>query len=108
MTDFERELRQTLRRRDPARDLTAGIMARVSGSRRPKRRWTFGFEWRPILAATAVVAMLAAGLDRYREYQRGQEAKRELILALRITAKELARVNEKIDELNRRSIYHER
>jgi hypothetical protein len=56
--------------------------------------------------------ILVTGFDRYREYRRGQEAKRQVMLALEITAQQLALVQEKalekIDRLNRRSIGHVR
>ena len=107
MTDFERDLKRTLKRREPPRDLTAAIMARVETT--PKRAgWFGGFHWRQALAAAAVVLMVTAGVERYREYRRAQEAKQQLILALQITGQKLAVVQAKVDELNRRSIWHDR
>jgi hypothetical protein len=103
--DFENDLRRVLRRREPPRDLTSGIMARISS---PKPRWNFaGFHWRPIVAAAAAMVILGAGIDRYWEYRRGLEAKRQVMLALEITAEKIAVVQEKIDKLNHRSIGHD-
>ncbi|HEY7337169.1 MAG TPA: hypothetical protein VH639_19910 [Bryobacteraceae bacterium] len=106
MNDFDNDLRRTLRRRQPPRDLTAGVMARIA---QPAKRSIFAvFHWRPLLAAAAAVLILAAGIGQYREYRRGQEAKRQVMFALEITAQKLAVVQEKIDELNQRSIAHDR
>ncbi|HYK60661.1 MAG TPA: hypothetical protein VEV85_14610 [Bryobacteraceae bacterium] len=108
MNDFENDLRRVLRRREPPRDLSRVVMARVAPMSRPVRLPL----WRPALAAAAALLILVTGFDRYREYQRGQEAKREVMLALEITAQQLALVQgkaqEKIDRLNRRSIDHDR
>jgi len=111
MNNFENDLRRVLRRREPPRDLSQTVarrVGRVGGLRRiANPPW-----WRPLLAAAAAVVLLVAGLDRYRERQRGQEAKRQVMLALEITAQQLALVQEKaqekIDKLNRRSIGHDR
>jgi hypothetical protein len=106
MSDFEQELRRTLQRREPPRDLTPQIMARIGDA--PKHRWfPVSFAWRPALAAAAVVLMLIGGIDRYREYRRGQEAKEQLMLALEITAQKVSFVQQKVEELNRRSIGHD-
>jgi hypothetical protein len=101
MTDFERDLQRTLKRREPPRDLRPAVMARIETS--TKRTWSFGgFYWRQALAAAAVLVVLAAGIDRYREYRRGQEAEQQLLLALQITGRKLALVQAKVDKLNRR------
>jgi hypothetical protein len=108
--DFENDLRRTLRRREPPRDLTSDIIARI-GARigPPKPRWNFaGFPWRPIVAVAAAMVVLGAGIDRYREYRRGLEAKRQVMLALEITAGKIAVVQARIDKLNHRSIGHDR
>ena len=107
MTDFERDLQRALQRREPERDLTPQIMQRIGAA--PKHGWFLGsFHWRQAIAATAAVVVLATGIDRYREYRKEQEAKQQLILALQITGRKLAVVQAKIDELNRRSIGHDR
>jgi hypothetical protein len=108
--DFENDLRRMLRRREPPRDLTSAVIARIGARTGPPRpRWNFaGFDWRRVVAAAAAVVVLGAGIDRYREYRRGLEAKREVMLALEITAEKIAVVQEKIEKLNHRSIGHDR
>ena len=107
MTDFERDLRRTLRRREPPHDLSAGVMARIQAA--PKRVAIFGgFSWRTALAAAAAALVLVTGLGQYREYERGQAAKKQLMLALEITAQKLAVAQEKVDALSRRRIGYDR
>jgi|SRR5215831_16444068 len=111
MNDIENDLRRVLRRREPPHDLSQTVMRRV-GQVGNLRRVANPPRWRPLLAAAATIVLLVTGVDRYREYQRGQEAKRQVMLALEITAQQLALVQEKaqekIDKLNRRSIGHDR
>lgn len=104
MNDFENHLRRVLGRREPPRDLNRAVMARIAQPSRPA--WLT--LWRPVLAAAAVLLILVTGFDRYREYRRGQEAKRQVMLALEITAKKLAVVQKKIGQLSQRSIVYDR
>ena len=104
MNDFENHLRRVLGRREPPRDLSRAVMARIAQPSRPA--WLT--LWRPVLAAAAVLLILVTGFDRYREYRRGQEAKRQVMLALEITAKKIAVVQKKIGQLSQRSIVYDR
>ena len=103
MTDFEHDLRRALRRREPRRDLSADVMARIESQ--PRGRV---FHWRAIFAAAAVVLLLVGGWDRYRDYRRGVQAKEQLMLAVQIATEKLAVAQAKINELNRRRIGHDR
>src|SRR5437667_69659 len=100
MTNFEHDLQRALRRREPPRDLTADVMARIE----PRCRV---LSWRPALAAAAVALLMLGGWERYREYQRGMQAKEQLMLAVQITTEKLAVAQTKINELNRRRIGHD-
>jgi hypothetical protein len=74
-------------------------MARVPVTM-PQRRTRPVWRW---VGAIAACLMLAAGVDRYQEYRRGIEAKEQVMLALGITSKTLAVVENKvIEELNRK------
>ena len=103
MMDFENDLREELKRREPPRDLTSGVMARIARDARPQPR----FAWRPLVAIAAAVVVMFGGLEQYQQYRKGQEAKQQLMLALEITAQKLAAAQEKVGELNRRRIGHE-
>ena len=104
MNDFENDLRRVLRRREPPRDLRRAVVARIAPASRPA--WLS--LWRPVLAAAAVLLILVTGFDRYREYRHGQEAKRQVMLALEITAKKIAAVQKKVGQLSQRSIVYDR
>ncbi len=114
MSDFEQELRQVVKRREPPRDLTSAVMARIAApGAAPEHldviariRWRMT-HWRPLVAAGMTALALMTGVYQYQEYRRGQEAKQQLMLALQITAQTLAGAQEKIIELNRRSTPHE-
>jgi hypothetical protein len=104
MTDFDRQLHEALKRRQPPRDLTDAILARLEPPR-PKP----GLAWRWVPAAVAIAAMLIAGVGMYRldQYRKGQEAKRELMVALGVTAQKLAVAEQRVNELNHRRIGYE-
>jgi len=99
MTDFDRELRDALQRREPPRDLIGSVMARLQ----PRRRTP----WLPALAAIAALLVLSVGAYRWEQYQKGQRAKRQVMLALRVTAQKLAVAERKVSELNHRRIGYE-
>ena len=102
MTDFDRQLSEALKRREPPRDLTAAVMARIE----PPRRASFSPRlWVPM----GIAATLILGLATYRweEIQRGREAKRQVMLALEVTSQKLAIAGEKVNELNHRRIGYE-
>lgn len=92
-SDFEQELKAALRRKEPATGFAERVMRQVAAPR-PRgalRGW----------ASLAVAASLFAGVfgvARYEEYRKGQRAKDELMLALRITARTLDTVERKLKE----------
>ncbi len=110
MTDFERDLKRALQRREPPRNLAADVLQRIEAGRPlPSRESIFGrFGWRSLLAAAAALVMLAGALEQYQEYRKGQQAKQQLMLALEITSNKLAAAQAKVSELNRRRIGHDR
>ena len=91
-SDFEQELKAALQRKEPAKGFAERVMRQVAP---PPRRTMRGW------ASLAVAASLFAGVfgvARYEEYRKGQHAKDELMLALRITAKTLDTVERKLRE----------
>ncbi|HTQ57453.1 MAG TPA: hypothetical protein VMI94_23450 [Bryobacteraceae bacterium] len=96
--NLDDELRSALRRREPSPDFTARVLARVNAApvRRPARAWT---RW---VAAMAASLLLTAGALEYRHY-RGERAKAELMLAVRITASKLNKAQKKVQMLTHRS-----
>lgn len=92
--DFEQELRNALQRKEPAKGFAERVIQQASqaGSKRSQgtvRRWT------PLLIAASLVCGVF-GVARYEEYRKGEQAKDQLMLALRITAKTLDTVERKL------------
>ena len=84
---FESELRNNLRRKEPAKGFTERVIQRAQ----PKRQWV----------ALAVAASLVAGtfgVVRYEETRKAEYAKEQLMLALHITAKTLDNVERRLNE----------
>jgi anti-sigma-K factor RskA len=100
MTPFEEELRQALKRREPAADFTARVMARAAAED-PKRNSGFWFSWRLGLATAAVAVLTLSGGVVYQQHERslrGLAAKRQLLIAIRITGTKLQQVQERVKE----------
>ena len=94
MNQFEDDLRAALRREEPPPDFAARVIARTRPAPR-RSAWV-----------AAIAACLLAGLGSF-EYQQyeGRKAKRELLLALHITGIKLNIAQQKVIELNRRTIH---
>ena len=92
--DFEGELRGALRREAAPADFAKKLRARVPVEMPVWRR--------PMIWAIAAVLLLAASIPpsvseyRRRQRERGMEARRELVIALRITSMKLHQAREKI------------
>ncbi len=90
---LEQELRSALARREPAPDFAARVLA--AAHRRPAqpvRRW--------MAAAAALLVISSSGGLLWRRHQ-GMEAKRQVLLALQISAAKLHYVQAHVREVNR-------
>jgi hypothetical protein len=96
--DLEDQLRSALKRQDPSPDFAERVLARVSAMpvRRAPQPWV---RW---LAAVAAALLLAAGSLEYRHY-RGERAKDQVLLAVRIAGGKLAKAQKKVHRLAHRS-----
>ena len=96
--NFEDELKSALRREDPSPDFPARVLARVAAT--PVRRVTRSrIRW---VAAVAAALLLAAGGLEYRDY-RGELAKDQVLLAVRIAGSKLNKAQKKVHMLAHRS-----
>jgi hypothetical protein len=98
--NLEDELRSAMQRREPSPDFTGRVLARLSATpvrRAPHQLWV---RW---LAAVAAALLLTAGALEYRHYQ-GERAKDQVLLAVRIAGRKLAKAQKKVHMLNRRSV----
>ena len=113
MDDFERELRDAMQRRTAPAGLKKKILLRRAEG--PKRRFQgpWIFQWEPataVLAAMILVVVAAAAgfgeiflMHQTQERRRGEEAKQQVFVALRITHHALEQMNAQLEERNRNS-----
>jgi hypothetical protein len=90
MSRLDDELKQALRRVDPPAEFAGRVLAQVESRRKIRRWWT---------GAIAAGLMLAGGLEWERERRirvQGEQAKEQVMLALRITGSKLQFIKEKI------------
>lgn len=100
--DFERELRQALGRRPAPPSLKRRILQRREARR--TERLHFRTVWWQRLAASVLLAGVIAGGYGWRqveEQRKGEEVKRQVMTALRIT-------NHALNDMNRRLAEHNR
>jgi hypothetical protein len=97
MEDFEKDLRQAFQRRPAPPGLKRKLMQkrRGKGSQRPSGHTHFVL-WQRLAASFALVAVLgggAAALRNAEERRKGEEARRQVLTALRITGHALNQMN---------------
>lgn len=99
MNELEQRLRSVLARRDPPPGFTERVMSRIrDAGPRPSRG-------KPWLAAAAIVAMVAGGALVDAEINRrvrGERARQEVLMALRVTGSALNTVSDELRELRAR------
>lgn len=106
MTPFEDELRRALARREPSGDFSARVLAQVREQEphreRPAWSW-FGWTWfgwaRAWVVVAAIALMLIPAGVLYRRHERavrGETAKQQLILALRIAGSKLDQASQRV------------
>ena len=100
MASLEDELRSALRRREPSPDFAERVLARVSAEsvRRAPRVSQPGIRW---VVALAAALLLTAGSLEYRHY-RGERARDQVLLAVRIAGSKLNRAQKKVHMLGYR------
>ena len=93
MNRLEEELRNAMRREEPPEGFVERVLARTTATK--QSAWTNLFAWRGLrwaLAGTMCLLVLASGIE-YRqtrqERARGEAAKEQVMLALRIAAHKL-------------------
>lgn len=104
--EIERALQAALERKQPSPDFAARVMARLPETALERGKVVAMPPRRPWLAVAAA-AMLAVGSFaglRYQQYRQGQEAKRQLMLALQITSEKLTLAQHKVVGISERRI----
>ena len=100
--EFERELKDAMVRRPAPPGLKRRIVQRRS-ARRTERHHTTMIWWQRVAASLVAGAVLAGGFGwrQMEERRKGEEAKQQLITALRIT-------NQVLNNMNRKLVEHDR
>ncbi len=105
MTPFEEELKKALARREPAEEFTRQVLAKVEAARAATagaRPFVWGnLWWRFASAAVLLVVALFSGLV-YRQHERvakGEAAKNQLMLAMRITGSQLRQAQLRVKKI---------
>jgi len=106
MSSFDDELRGALRRVEPPPGFAERVLARVAAERarpgwRAHLRRVFGPAPLRLAAVAALALVIVAGVG-YERHARGEEAKRQVLLALRITARQLQAAERGVQRLNAR------
>jgi hypothetical protein len=105
MSRLEEELRQALRREEPPGGFAERVLARAAARSARRGRWTswLHLPWpaqlRWVAAAAAMLVMTFSGFEYYQQRQarvRGEQAKEQVMLALRIAAGELQFTRQKV------------
>jgi|SRR5580765_892123 hypothetical protein len=102
MSQFERDLRESLRRREPPpgfaeKVLSMSRMSRESETRHTARPW--------LAAAAAVVLMIGGGIfvEQQRQQAEDEKAKEQLMVALRLTGSKLRNIQERLSTIQQRA-----
>ncbi len=99
MDDFEKELRQGLQRRPAPPSFKRKLMARRALETHERRRSRF-FVWQSMAASIVLAAVLAGTaewqLHKAEDHRKGEEARRQVLTALRITGHALNEVNARL------------
>ena len=87
-TSLETDLRRALRRESPAPGFASRVMQRIERGEEPKRRPWF----RAVAASLTLTALVGAGAayqDHQRRVREGEQAKEQVLLALRIAGEKV-------------------
>jgi len=100
MSQFERDLRESLRHREPPSGFAEKVLARSreSEARHTARRW--------LVAAAAVGLMIGGGIfvQQQRQQAEDERAKEQLMVGLRITGSKLRNVQERLSRIQERAV----
>ena len=100
MDDFEKELQQALERRPAPPSLKRRIIER-RGLLTMERRHSYRVVWQRVAAGLLVAAMLGGAMEwrlhREQERRQGEEARRQVMTALRITGHALNEMNAQLN-----------
>jgi hypothetical protein len=103
MSQFERDLKESLKRREPPPGFAERVLAHTYATEKP------GFwGWRGLVAVAALVLVMVSGgafvVQEQRRQAAAEQNKEQLMAALRITGSKLRLVEERLDAIRQRTI----
>ena len=101
MNQFERDLRESLRRREPPADFAAKVLART---RDTEVRSVFSWRW---LAVAALVVLMVSGtlfIQKQQQQVENERSKEQLMVALRITGSKMKDVQDRLNAIQQRMV----
>ena len=101
MNQVERDLRESLRRREAPSGFAGRVFARTRKAEAPRRT---SWVW---LATAALVLLMIGGIGFVREQRRqaeGEKAKQQLMAGLRITGSKLSEVQSRLARIQQRAV----
>lgn len=100
MSQCERDLHESLRRREPPADFAAKVLARTT---EPHASGFFSKRW---LAVAASVALMVGGAMLIQERRaESEKAKERLMVAFRITGSKVRDIQARLDSIQKRLVY---
>lgn len=99
MTPFEEHLREALLRKQPSQDFAKRVLEKTQEQRAPIRKWWFQRAWPWQFAPVMAALILVSGAVMYHEHQRtvrGEIAKEQLLVAVRIAGSKLHEAQEHV------------
>jgi hypothetical protein len=104
MSRFERELSESLKRKEPPAGFANKVIARAHAT---DKRSGWGWSWKWAAAAALVMVIVGGGVFSIREQRRqaeNEQKKEQLMAALRITGSKLRFVEERLAAIRERTI----
>jgi len=101
MNQFERDLRESLRRREPPAGFAAKVLART---RDTEVQSVFSWRW---LAVAALVVFMVGGtlfIQKQQQQVEKERAKEQLMVALRITGSKVKEVQDRLTAIQERML----
>lgn len=101
MSQFERDLKESLKRREPPAGFAERVLAHTYATEKP------GFwGWRGLVAVAALVLVMVGGgaffVQEQRRQAEAEQKKEQLMAALRITGSKLRLVDERLSAIRKR------
>ncbi|MBI5282684.1 MAG: hypothetical protein HY858_13450 [Candidatus Solibacter usitatus] len=101
--DFEQELKRALGRQQPPAGFAQRVMARVERRRPSPASYRIGPRWAQWAVAASLIVASATGTSWYRQRQeraRAEEARQQILLAMRVTAEKIGHVQQTIKRIS--------